>query len=98
LSALDLKVILLPFTIYLPSTPSSGRLFGLFCRGFRPQLQGVNTAGSIELFLQQSVDHSMAGRLHFGLEGFRDYVQAGACKQLCQGFGVLRGRIGTDLK
>jgi hypothetical protein len=40
----------------------------------------------------------MAGRLHFGLEGFRDYVQAGAYKQLCQGLGALRGRIGTDLK
>ena len=33
-------------------TPRSGRLPGLFFRCFRLQLQGVDTAGSVELFLQ----------------------------------------------
>src|SRR3954469_6181799 len=59
----------------LLSASSSGSLFRFFLRSLCPQLKGMDSAGSIELFLQQSVDHSVASGLHFGFESIRDYVQ-----------------------
>jgi hypothetical protein len=72
---------------------SSGSLLGLFFGSLRPQLQGVDTTRSIELFLQQGVDHSMTSRLHFRFECIRDYVQAETCKLL-----VDQDHLTTDLK
>ena len=66
------------FIIGMLSAAGFGSLFRLFFGSLCPQLQSMDAAWSIELFLQQSVDHSMASRLHLGLECIRDYVQTGA--------------------
>ena len=59
----------------LLSVTSSGSLLRFFLWSLCPQLKGMDSAGSIELFLQQSVDYSMASGLQFGFESIRDYVQ-----------------------